>query len=213
MRVFLSDLVAVSEAAKALKAKTILWFNNIVASIDVADKLALIYLEPSNLQNFPHRALQIETRELSTFLKSVVLSEFDIPDTALMPTFVTLDSGTSAIINVGLGSQIDLHMRHLMDDAHRLEEIGYPNERDVTEDFIDLYSMKKDSGAGLFSFNSTHSMFLFSGILPLNKGDRLYAGYFDLGPRAFNVRFRVVKKSKLTILVYLNFINIINTVQ
>ena len=79
----LSDLTKVHEAAKALKAKMIVWSQNVVASIDfIGVKIALTRIDPSQLQSMPQRALAIEVRALSAFLKSVILTEFNIDETS-----------------------------------------------------------------------------------------------------------------------------------
>ena len=206
MKLYLSDLTLVAEAAKGLKARTVLWFDNIVMAIDVESKYAIVYLDPSRLSTIPHRALQIDARELSAFMKSVILTEFELPDDTLS-SIVTLDSGANAILHVSISSTNDGHAKYILRGINKLECFHCSEESDITEKFSGLYGLKKDSGSSLYTHNG-YTMYLFSGILPLNKDDKLYLSIADLSPQIFNVRFRILKKGGLTIFIYLNFLKI-----
>lgn len=206
MLIHLSDLTAVNDAAKAIKSRYILWYNNLVIGIDQDNKFILTHLDPSQVSSFPQIPIQMESRELSAFLKSVILSEFEIPDVHCRHR-VAIDSGTATMLSIGLDPMYGEMLTSILNGVNYYESRGYYEEEDVTETFSELYGLKKDTGSSLFTYKD-HPMYLFSGIAPLNKGDRLFISLIDLSPNTFNVRFRIEKKSKHVVFIYLNFLNI-----
>ena len=205
----LSDLTIIHEAAKALKAKSILWHQNVVANIDFyGTKDSVTYIDPSQLQSMPQRALRIETKDLSAFLKSVVLTEFEIDERLTREKNVWLESGTAGYLEIGISIIYDEWMKNILCRVSNLELMHYPPEDDVTQEFERLFKVTKDSGSMLFNHNK-YAMYLFSGVLPLLKGDKIFISIIDASPTVFNARFRIIKKSGFVVYVYINFLNML----
>ena len=204
----LSDLTKVHEAAKALKAKMIVWSQNVVASIDfIGVKIALTRIDPSQLQSMPQRALAIEVRALSAFLKSVILTEFNIDETSPYDQRVWLDSGTNGGLEINMSATYDRWFRDIMIGAGTMDTAPYSPETEVTKELEGLFKFKSEAGVMPYTYLG-HTMYLFYGVLPLLKGDKIFISLADINPTVFNIRFRVAKKSGFVVTIYLNFLNL-----
>ena len=67
-------------------------------------------------------------------------------------------------------------------------------EMDITNDLSQLFSMKKGDGCIRYNHLGRYMITLFSGLLPLNKSDKVFLSIYPNSTHAFNALFRVKKK-------------------
>jgi hypothetical protein len=81
-------------------------------------------------------------------------------------------------------------------------------EEEVTSDLLQLYSMRKTDGTIHYRFKNRYYMTLFSGLLPLNKNDKIYLRVCDgQMPHTFIANFKV-KKPKFLVSIYIPYLNV-----
>ena len=198
------DLVTINDAAKALKQKTVMFYHNCLFGLDNIDGY-LIYTNLTQLlqDDFSYNnGIIFDSKLLSAFVKTISSeSEFDISN-KYIKTFL----GVTALElgqNIMLQRMIDNKVVQLMDNR-------YTNEINITKDIEIVYSMKKADGTYYYmpTVNDTkYFITLFSGLLPLNKSDKVNLQICDLHDNKFIAKFTVMKK-KMDIYIYLAYLKV-----
>ena len=195
------DLVAISEAAKALKQKDFIYYNGNLYGLDNIEGY-LIYMDISNYispEFFNLNGIAFNARELSAFMKTILSEEeFDI-------TFI---NGV-CVINTMMDGILTIKYlpRFINTINNKIKVLSYQSTipMDVTDNLLPLFSMKKTDGCFYYKpliNNQKLFITLFPGLLPLNKSDKilLSVALFDI---SFIAYFTVIKKKfKVNIVVY-----------
>ncbi len=198
------DLVTINDAAKALKQKTVMFYHNYLFGLDNIDGY-LIYTNLTQLlqDDFSYNnGIIFDSKLLSAFVKTISSeSEFDI-NNKYIKTFLG-DTALELGQNIMLQRMIDNKVVQLMDNR-------YTNEINITKDIETVYSMKKADGTYYYmpTVNGTkYFITLFSGLLPLNKSDKVNLQICDLYDNKFIAKFTVMKK-KIDIYIYLAYLKV-----
>ena len=192
MKITTIELVALADAAKALKQKDFIIYNQFIFGLDNKDYIA--YCDNININELSiYDGLIFNYRELSAFIKTIATeTEFDI----------NFDFGEECMIKTFMDGVLTVkrNKRLLQDASHKYYLYSLSNNQcnqiDITNDLLDLFSMKKTDGCFFYKpiiNNKQYFMTLFSGLLPLNKSDRISL-YIDDFTDHFISHFIVIKK-------------------
>ena len=200
------DILYINEVAKALKQKSVMWYQDYLIGIDTNNYLCYTRLD-SNKINFQHNIAGnyiFNQRELSKFSKSIITEQgFDVP---LGTNGSCLICTTSETLSVFSNIQTVNNFIPLI----KAYESRFINgiEKDVTNELEFIFSMNKTAGINMYKYDNTHILTLFGGLLPLNKSDKIYIILEDnIDGKTFTVRFRVHKKI-CDIIIFLNYLKI-----
>ena len=207
IRIALTDLVLINDAARALKQKNVLWMNNMLIGVDSYDYLIFTYLNSPNLSYNLDKPLVFNQRQLSKFMKSVTTeSYFDINTEGVhvVTTVHTISEEMDIVYDLPTIVEVKHRIDNLQDLNAKIESKALQPEKNITEDIRPVYSLSKSSGIFNYIYDDNHLMTLFSGILPLTKNDKTFVIVADVGSDSFISRFRVNKK-QYDIFIYLMF--------
>jgi hypothetical protein len=73
--------------------------------------------------------------------------------------------------------------------------------------FNSIISSKAADGASLFIINNRYMMYIYSGLLPINKSDKVTLDIYDVDNYSFLVKF-IINKGKFTINKYVKYLYI-----
>lgn len=205
-----SELIYLNEAAKALKQKNFIIKNNTIVGADNAAFLIYTTLDPSYFypQEFIYNT-QINSRELSAFVKDIQLMQ-DFKFHSNMNGLGIYNG--SKILNFVNKQQtfdniaIDRNIKFVKTIQNNSNMCVEPEEN-VTDEFNFLFALKKDSGCSNYVYKNKYYMTLFSGILPLNKSDKIYLSIYGNNSISFNALFRVEKK-KFNVIICIAYLYI-----
>lgn len=199
------DLICISEGAKALKQKTVLFKNNMLYGLDNINGYLIYTSLVGKLQDdFSYDSgIIINQRELSAFIKSILSeSEFNINDYGDTILETSLGEQLHVTRNIRLSNMVDYKVGEIL-------SLSYGNEQEITNNILDLFSMKKGDGTMYYVHqcnNSKYFMTLFSGLLPLNKADKVFIRIFDNG-NSFISNF-IVRKKKFELFIYVVYLKV-----
>lgn len=205
-----SELIYLNEAAKALKQKNFIIKNNTIVGADNTAFLIYTALDPSYFypQEFIYNT-QINSRELSAFVKDIQLMQ-DFKFHSNMNGLGIYNG--SKILNFVNKQQtfdniaIDRNIKFVKTIQNNSNMCVEPEEN-VTDEFNFLFTLKKDSGCSNYVYKNKYYMTLFSGILPLNKSDKIYLSIYGNNSVSFNALFRVEKK-KFNVIICIAYLYI-----
>lgn len=191
------ELLHINEAAKALKQKEFQIFDQFIIGIDNSVTMQYVQLD-SNVFINNHRFdnLVLSTRDLSAFIKTITLeSEFELEyyeDKGFVIKSMNSELWfkKSFLTNIYCDNSINTFYRVQFMIQHGVVQ----PEMDITNDLSQLFSMKKGDGCIRYNHLGRYMITLFSGLLPLNKSDKVFLSIYSNSTHAFNALFRVKKK-------------------
>lgn len=207
IRIPISDLTYINEAAKALKCRNFMWKQNKIISIDSMDYILMGELNTDKLLSYPIKGIVMNQRELSKIMKSITTeSYFDISDELLSNTTIVNTINDSMVFKIN--SSIDASVDRNLNISHQMDELIGINNIDVTDRLGALFKLNRASGSINFQYDNDHILTLFVGILPLAKSDKILINLHDYpNSNIFCVRFTVIKKL-FKVYAYLKYIKI-----
>ena len=191
------ELLHINEAAKALKQKEFQIFDQFIIGVDNSVTMQYVQLD-SNVFINNHRFdnLVLSTRDLSAFIKTITLeSEFELEyyeDKGFVIKSMNSELWfkKSFLTNIYCDNSINTFYRVQFMIQHGVVQ----PEMDITNDLSQLFSMKKGDGCIRYNHLGRYMITLFSGLLPLNKSDKVFLSIYPNSTHAFNALFRVRKK-------------------
>lgn len=205
------ELLHINEAAKALKQKEFQIFDQFIIGVDNSATMQYVQLDSSIfVNNHRFENIVINARELSAFIKTITLeSEF-----ILIPH---LDQGFTTHTRAG-GSLLfkksfltNMYCASSMDTFYRVQSMMQYNpcqpEIEITDNISQLFLMKKGDGSIRYNHLNRYMITLFSGLLPINKSDKVYLSIYHNSDCAFNALFRI-KKKKFDVIICIAYLYI-----
>lgn len=192
-----SELLHINEAAKALKQKEFQIFDQFIIGVDNSATMQYVQLDSNVfINNHRFENIVINARDLSAFIKTITLeSEFELE--------YYEDKGfTIRSMNNELWFKksflTNLYCDNIINTFYKVQFMiqhgAIQPEADVTNDLSQLFSIKKGDGSIRYNYLGRYMVTLFSGLLPLNKSDRIFLSIYSNSAYAFNALFRVKKK-------------------
>lgn len=208
MNITVVDLVTINNVAKAMKQKTVIIYNNCLYGLDNIDG-CLIY---SNMNDMLHdkynnfNGIVIDTKELSAFIKSIGSeTEFELNFVNNICRLVTLFDGLLVLTK-------QLYLLPMINEKiNRVVSNNIVTPKDITNEISDLFSMKKADGVYYYRpvvNNIKYFITLFSGLLPLNKSDKVFMSIDDNIYNNFFITHFIIKKKKIEVNIYLCYLRI-----
>lgn len=203
MKISTTELIYLNEAAKALKQREFVIINNSIVGLDNVDSyLVFINLDTNIFYNPDLNGLVFNMRELSAFVKTISIeSEFEINQAISQYCIVTMVDKL-IINNVSLG--IYNHILEKINFALSPKTIMSPKQL-INEEIQNVFALRKDDGCIYYKHNNKYMMTLFSGILPVNKGDKVYLTILPNNITSFISKFEIVKK-KFIVNIYIAYL-------
>ena len=208
-----SELIYLNDAAKALKQKNFIIKNNTIVGADNTAFLIYTTLDPCYF--YPQEFIcnmQINSRELSAFVKDIQLMQdfkfhsnmngLEIYNGSKILNFINKQQ---TFDNIAIDTNIKF-VKTIQSNSDICNMCIEPEEN-VTEELSFLFALKKDSGCSNYVYKNKYYMTLFSGILPLNKSDKIYLSIYSNNSVSFNALFRVEKK-KFNVIVCIAYLYI-----
>jgi len=185
-----SDIFYILEISKALKQRTIMWYQDYVIGMDSDDYIIYYKIDSTKINVRPIVGLIVNQRELSAFTKTIT-TEFEFKIDIIAINFSTLLTTLNGTLKVDVNTSFI---------NNKMMFIGFNNrfinsKEDDMSNIIDfMYSMNKSSGVRLFKYDDNHILTLFGGLLPLTKSDKIFLSIIDDINETFLARFRIKKK-------------------
>lgn len=200
------DLIEISNAAKALKQKEFLLKDCILYGVDNIQNYLIHTNNLFDKLNTEINNVIINTRELSAFIKAITTEEqFELIND-INGYFIKTDYGDCIlrfIVNINYNNMI-------ANKIIKMSMINFNDIGDVTNDLGRVFEMKKADGVYYYNKiinNISYFMTLFSGLLPLNKADKISLSIADSDLSTFISKFTVLKK-KYSIVIYLAYLRV-----
>lgn len=203
-----TELLKINDAAKALKQKDIMFYNNLVIGLD-RPQSQLIYIDLREQQIFlePENGIIFNSRDLSAFCKTITIEdkfELDI-ECGTLPK-ISYIATTVGILSY----KIDRHLQFsILNSICRVSSLEFSNTDEITNDVIWLMDSRKTDGAFKYVYNlngKDYMMYLSSDLIPVNKKAKVYISVRDY-ITTFMCRFILVK-SKFNIYIFSSFLRI-----
>lgn len=204
----LSDIIKVLEASKALKISgTVIWYNNMILHGESDNHIAISFLNTDH-GAFPLRGIALNHRQLSAFSKNLISLNNDLQFAEFGTDIKQIQNEKQDNLALQMSNFIDRKVAHDI-SMHRLLDTnmyGLP-EDDVSKEFDTLYHAVKADGS-IQCIHNGYIMYIWPAIIPLHKADKIYLTILDNHQGTFTSRFRIVKKSKAQVLIYLSFLHL-----
>lgn len=203
MKILTIDLVALSDAAKALKQKNFIVYKGYLFGTDNAGYITCCNKSDNSLL-FNYDGLIFNTRDLSAFIKTIATEtefdiDFDYNNECILKSFM------DGIMTIKYDNRL---LNMIINKYNSL--INYKdNELDITVDLIGLFDMKKTDGCFYYKpniNNKQYFMTLFPGLLPLNKADKVFLSIKDFGSHF--ISFFTVEKKKYKVQVIVCYLKV-----
>lgn len=213
IRLVLSDLIHINNAARAFKQANVIWLQDKLFGLDNYNNyITICVLDRSELSILPLKGLMFNQRELAKFMKNISTeSEFFIDDSnQIMNKTLLTTSLTNDTLSVTQSMELNMIVTNNWSKVVSIENRIADNDlrqQDVTNELEKLFKMSKSTGAFIYKHDKDHMLTLFSGIIPLNKADKVYLTLLDNPDNTFLARFRVSKK-KFDVYAYLMYLKI-----
>lgn len=206
------ELLHLNEAAKALKQKDFQIINNYIIGLDNIDScIKYIALDNNLFYNESLEGSMFNTRELSAFIKAITTeSEFIIKDinSTTWGIYTNYNNSCLTIKHDMLFSNINYMYSRLNIIKNINNYKPLVDEINISSDIEPLFSLNKDGGCYYYKYDNKYFMTLFSGLLPLNKSDKVYLTIYFNNETSFIAKYRVNKK-KFNVYVLISYKNII----
>lgn len=206
-----SELIYLNEVSKALKQKDFQIIGNSLIGIDnIQNCIYYVEMDTNSFSNIYLNKLIINTRELSAFIKTIMLESEFILEPAEYNSFkiCTLNgimyfrTRFNAIINPMLSDQRIYMAKYDINLRYQLSK-----EVQINDEINALFSLKKNDGCIYYNHQNKYFITLFSGLLPINKSDKVYLTIYPNTPETFIAKFRINKK-KFNVYIYIAYLYI-----
>lgn len=207
------DLIEIANAAKAFKQRDVVLYRNHLYGLDNistyiihTSQLNLSCLYPTMLFNY---------RTLSSFLKNITTEEFFLVDEEykIHTEFKAVDEKMTDTMCVYCNHDAIKAVQYQEETAAKFVS-NYPclyeEPLDVTKELDNLFALRKTDGTIYYTHECQGQKYfitLFSGLVPLNKADKLYLNIIDNGTNFFIVNLRVDKKN-IKIISYIAYLKV-----
>ena len=206
----INDLIEINIAAKAFKQRRFMLINHNNKPMLVGLDRYKIFVSTSDLN--PEKITQLPSNigfifvqsDLAKFITNLSI-ENDIP----VNTDIAKNLSVSFMGNAGMYIEFDKKTNNdILNILNRIETINetidyYALEEDVTDRLESMYTHHKSDG-GVYFVHNGYYITLSYGILPLNKGNKIYLSIIDNDQCTFTTRFRVDKK-KANVYSYITY--------
>lgn len=203
-----AELLHLNEAAKAIKQKTFQIVNyNTIIGLDNIDSCIKYTILDSSFYNEILNGAIINSRELSAFIKTITLEfEFEVR----MLDYNTLSiSSVSSVLNFVINKQSIINPEQkLMNVINSCRYIApIVSEECITDNISNLFTLRKGDGCIYYKHHNKYFITLFSGLLPINKSDKIYLTIYPNNNNSFLSVFKISKK-KFNVFVYVLYLYI-----
>ena len=190
-----SEFLEIVDLAKSLKQKNVMFINGTIVGTDFPQS-CLIYTRTSFLRG-EINGMIFNYKNISACAKM------------LLDDIIVLQSldGKHYYNSLGVNSIVHNNMaiRILESCAHNIIPNDYAE--DITQEIQRLFSLRKGDGGYRYIHNG-RCMTLFSGLLPLNKNDKVKLSICDDSSSSFIARFDIYKAKHIIITVTLRYLKI-----
>lgn len=210
VKITISDLVYINEAAKALKQSQIIYISNYIVGLsDIKTCLSRVELSPEHLSQIQLIGFIFNQKELSAFIKAVT-TESEIEINELLQHNMVYSTYGAVSLTIEINYNVT-HMVNTMIDRFKNMQNYMSIETDESSNLIDtLSSMIKTSGAYYYKYMNKYFMTLIKSSIPVAKKDSIYIRVYDPNDSShiFYAQFRI-KKPKFNVYINMAFINTI----
>ena len=190
-----AELLHLNEAAKAIKQKTfqIVNYNTIVGLDNIDSCIKYTILDSSFYNEILNNAI-INSRELSAFIKTITL-EFEFEVYMLDYNILSISS-VSSTLNFIINKQTLINPEQKLINTINFCKCITPivNEECITDNISTLFTLRKGDGCIYYKHHNKYFITLFSGLLPINKSDKIYLTIYQNNNNSFLSIFRINKK-------------------
>lgn len=202
MKISVSELIYLNEAAKSLKQKNFILFNNMIIGLDNIQNMFIYSVLDNNFINY-YNGMIINQRELSAFIKTLsVESDFEI-----------INGKINSMRGDELNIIFDSNMLTMVINAYnkiinieQTKPLHMIQEQLVDDISSKIKSMSRSDGSINIIYENYY-MVLFPTIFPINKADKLFLTIIKLDINSFISKFRIQKK-KFNIIMYIHYLDI-----
>lgn len=203
------DLLAINEYAKAIKQNNLIIIGNMMIGLDNI-KTYITYIDNIVISD-DYTNIIFTKRELSAFVKTISHeTEFEI----------TSDNTIKSLVSEMKINYVDRRLSlELPKYLSIINKYCYIQQgEDITDDLANLFAMKKPDGMFKYiyeSYNRKYFMTLYSGLLPVNKNDKVHLNIVvDTNINGiFTTKFTIVKKKvngkSITVNIIMSFLNLV----
>lgn len=206
------DLITIFNSAKIFKKKQFVLYHNTLYDVSNIDNYFTHtqQLELS-IDYSVYGALYFDYKLLSDFVKNITIEE----------QFEVINGGISSMVtledNIGfLQIESSILYKNIIEERINLSrfvnQYQYVIDGPITDKIQQVLDMKKADG--VFNYieeinGNKYFMTLFPRLLPVNKGDNVYASIIDNhDTNSFITKFTVEKKKKFKIYIYLAYLKV-----
>lgn len=197
IKINISDLLLIKDTATAMKQRNLLLLGNRLYGTEM-----MSVSNPLRI-NEVRKPFLFNAKELSAFVKTLTI-ETEIEFSNIMSSQWIASSRANGSIEFIYEPFL---ASNIMNTLNTVAQYPYIDCGDITNDLSNLFELKKTDSTikYIHELNGCkYLMFLFSGIIPLLKNDKIYLGICDHG-YLFTTRFIVQKKKGLTVTSYFRF--------
>lgn len=205
------DLINISNTAKTLKQRDFAIVNFSICGLDYIQSYFITtqIVLSSNIFFQMNTLVKFNTRELSAFVKTLTLEDtfklnYSHDDVIQGESIYTITSMNGEELPIRISNTYNHPLCMYM---KRFKYMQFSENEDVSDLFRDLYSLRMTDGTIRLQYKR-YFMMLFSGIIPLNKADKLSIAIHDTNDAVFIARFTIKKKGGVIVTVYMSFLNI-----
>ena len=210
-KITVEERLQINEAAKALKQKSFAIFNcNVLVGLDNIDvclkcvTMTIVLNEKSQVLE----GMQINTRELSAFIKSITFeTELNIFVDDTNP-FVYILASNSFQITLNR-TNINFEEKFLI-ISNEITTKGITCSSELINDNISkLFDMHKADGCLYYVHHDKYYITMFPGMLPLNKSDEVFLEIIGHEyESSFIAHFEVLKKKKYKVNIFIRYLKL-----
>ena len=200
-----SELVYISEAAKALKQKEFILIDNAMIGIDnIQNMLTYVLLDTNFIHNY-HDGIIMNQRALSAFIKTLSI-ESDFRFDSINNIIRAISGGELTIMhNLSIAELACNKFKYAVSLENNIQTAI--SEAEIPDIMTKIYSMKSADGAVGIDYNGYY-MTLFPSFLPTTKSDKMYVTILQPSQlHTFIAKFRI-KKKKFDVITYINYLKI-----
>lgn len=193
------ELLQINEAAKALKQKSFIIYNNCLVGCDNID-ICIKFVKLPIIVSSILEGTRIITRELSAFIKNITIETEFIIETAGCDNYSISTMNNILII---MKSYFNMNDRFsVMNIMHN----PISNLECINDKISKLFEMHKSDGCLYYIHQNKWYITLFPGLLPITKSDKIFLEIYEsVDPKSFIASF-IVQKKKYKIQIILRYL-------
>ena len=190
------------KAAKLIKDDIVTLYNGVLYSSDEYNtclKCIKVNVNPS--LNFSLAAKEIKKEFLSTITDTEIVLDKDKYLIYCMNNLANTNPGILIPTNNHI---VDLYNKLMHESTYSIFN-RYENIKE-DQDFLNILDKKSKDGATMYK-KDKYIMYIFSGLLPINKSDKVNLNIYDIGPY-FISNFEILKKKTEPINVFIRYMHL-----